>query len=168
MLIKRRLLRALALSAAVMLSACGFHLRGSGTEAVLPFTTIYLGSADTPLLTELKRNIANGGGTLIATEAKTAQAIVDILSEAREKTVLSLNSQGRVREYTLTYRVVFRVRGSQELELLAPTEVALRRTLSFNETQVLAKEMEEATLYREMQTDMVQQILRRIAAIKPV
>ncbi|MFN0162016.1 MAG: LPS assembly lipoprotein LptE, partial [Burkholderiales bacterium] len=38
----------------------------------------------------------------------------------------------------------------------------------FNDTQVLAKESEEALLYRDMQTDMVQQVLRRLAATAPL
>jgi LPS-assembly lipoprotein len=52
-------------------------------------------------------------------------------------------------------------------QLLAPTEITLRRNLAFNEQQVLAKESEEALLYRDMQSDLVQQILRRLAAMKP-
>jgi LPS-assembly lipoprotein len=161
-------MRWLVLLAVFLLSACGFHLRGSGSTAVLPFATVYLGMGDSPLGLELRRSITNNGGTAVVADPKAAQATVDVTSELREKTILSLNSQGRVREYALSYRVIFRVKDNKENELLAPTEVVLRRILSFNESQVLAKELEEATLYRDMQSDMVQQILRRVAAIKPV
>ena len=54
----------------------------------------------------------------------------------------------------------------QGVELIAPTEVVLQRDISFNETAVLAKETEEILLYRDMQSDLVQQLLRRVAAIK--
>ena len=91
-----------------------------------------------------------------------------MLSESRGKSILSLNSQGRVREYLLTYTLRFRVRDARGVEMLAPTEISLKRSISFDETQVLAKESEEVLLYRDMQTDLVQQILRRLAAIKPV
>ena len=109
-----------------------------------------------------------GGDTKVVTEADQAQARFDVLSESRGKAILSLNSQGRVREYLLTYTLVFRVRDKSGAELLGPTEINLKRSITFNETEVLAKETEEALLYRDMQTDLVQQILRRLAAIKPV
>ena len=96
-----------------------------------------------------------------------AEAQFDVLAEVRTKTILSLNSQGRVREYLLTYTLTFKVRNTKGAELLGPTEISLKRPLQFNETQVLAKESEEVLLYRDMQTDLVQQVLRRLAAIKP-
>jgi LPS-assembly lipoprotein len=159
-------MRFLVLLAAVLLSACGFHLRGSGATAALPFKLLYVTPGDSPLGVELKRYIVSSGSA-ITTDPNAAQVIIDVLSDVREKTILSLNSLGRVREYTLSYRVSFRVRDSKQNELLAPSEITLRRTLSFNEAQALAKEAEEATLYRDLQSDMVQQLLRRIAAIKP-
>ena len=60
----------------------------------------------------------------------------------------------------------FRVKDSKEKELLAPTELVLKRDISFNESQVIAKEKEEEMLYRDMQSDVVQQILRRMSALK--
>lgn len=165
---KRRIACAVVVAAAVLLSACGFQLRGSGNQANLPFATIYLNFPDTSSLgNELKRNLRAVDGTQVVTDAKAAQAIVDLLSESREKVILSLNTQGRVREYTLLYKVRFRVRNSKDKELLPPTEIVLKRDISFNEAQVIAKEKEEELLYRDMQTDLVQQILRRLAALKP-
>ncbi len=169
MLIKRRALHVLLIATAVLLSACGFQLRGSNNQASLPFKTIYLGFPESSLLgAELKRNIRASGKTSVAAEAKTAQVVLEVLSETREKAVLSLNSQGRVREYTLYYKLRFQVKDSKENELLVPTEIVLKRDISFNEAQVLAKEKEEELLYRDMQSDLVQQILRRLTAIKPV
>lgn len=165
---RRALLRggaALALAAA--LAACGFHLRGSDGQYNLPFHSVYLGFADTsPLGTELKRNL-RALDAVIVTDAKAAEAQFDVLAEVRGKSILSLNSQGRVREYLLTYTLSFKVRDAKGGELLGPTEISLKRPLQFNETQVLAKESEEVLLYRDMQTDLVQQVLRRLAAIKP-
>lgn len=166
--LRRALPRAAVLLAlAAALSACGFHLRGSNGQFSMPFRSIYLAFPDTsPLGTELKRNL-RGVDTEVAAAPGNAQARFDVLVEARGKSILSLNSQGRVREYLLTYRLVFRVRDANGAELLGPTEINLKRPITFNETEVLAKESEEALLYRDMQTDLVQQILRRLAAIKP-
>jgi LPS-assembly lipoprotein len=152
---------------AVALAACGFQLRGSNGQYQMPFHSIYLGFADTsPLGIELRRNLRGGDAVVVLTEPAGAEAKLDVLSETRGKTILSLNSQGRVREYLLTYTLVFRVRDARDAELLGATEISLKRSIAFNESQVLAKESEEALLYRDMQSDLVQQILRRLAAIK--
>ena len=160
---------AVTLLALLMLSACGFRLRGSGPQPVLPFKTLFLSIAEaSPLNVPLRRNLDAMSNIEIVTDRKQADAALEVLSEGKDKQVLSLNSQGRVREYTLVYRLNFRVVDKEGRQLLAPTELAIRRIQSFNEKQVLAKEAEEATLFREMQSDLVQQVLRRVGAIKPV
>jgi LPS-assembly lipoprotein len=71
-----------------------------------------------------------------------------------------------VREFQLRIRLKFRVRGAQGQELVVPTELVQQRDISFNESAVLAKEAEEVLLYRDMQSDIVQQLLRRLAAVR--
>lgn len=156
----------LTLVSALLLTACGFQLRGSGASAMLPFNTMYIDPNGVGL--ELKRRLARSDATTLVDDRKAAEAIVEILSETRERQVLSLNSQGRVREYTLNYGVNFRIRDNAGRDLRPASQVLVQRTLSFNESQVLAKEGEEATLYRDMQSDMVGQLLRRIAATRPL
>jgi LPS-assembly lipoprotein len=146
------------------LSGCGFALRG---PVNFPFASIYVGFPDnSPLGGELKRNIRANGKTLISSDGSAAEVVLEVLGETREKTILSLNSQGRVREYNLTYNLRFRVKDKAGKEVLEPTTISLKRNISFNETQVLAKEAEEVLLYRDMQSDLVQQIMRRLAVVK--
>ena len=160
---------AVALLAMLVLSACGFRLRGTGPQPELPFKTLFVSVAETsPIGVQLRRNLDVMSNIQIVTDRKLADAALEVLNEGKDKQVLSLNSQGRVREYTLLYRVNFRVVDKEGRQLLAPTELVIRRIQSFNENQMLAKEAEEATLFREMQSDLVQQVLRRVSAIKPV
>lgn len=160
----------LAAALAGSLSACGFHLRGDSGHYTLPFPTMYVGLPESsPLAIDLKRNIRANGSTTVVNSAKDADGVIEVLSnpEANKiKTILSLNSNGRVRQYLLQYTIVFRVLDRQGGELLGPTTISLNRPIDFNETQLLAKEQEEALLYRDMQTDLVQQMMRRMAAIK--
>jgi LPS-assembly lipoprotein len=93
---------------------------------------------------------------------------VDILQELREKTVVAVNATGQVREFQLRIRVKFRMRTPQGRELISDSEVTQQRDISFNESAVLAKEAEEGLLYRDMQSDIVQQLLRRLAAVKSI
>ncbi|WP_211444936.1 LPS assembly lipoprotein LptE [Collimonas humicola] len=147
-----------------MLCACGFHLRGS---ANLPFSSLYMTFAPTsPLGIELKRNIVASGNTKVLSKPEGAEATLGVLSETREKVILTTNSSGRPSEYMLYYRLTFHVTDAQNKELLAPTLITLKRDISYNSSQELSKDAEEVLLYRDMQSDMVQQILRRLAAIK--
>jgi len=156
-------MRVLAMVASALLTAaCGFQLRG---QATLPFETLYVGlPAISPLGTELKRNIIAGTRTKLVDDPAKAQAILDLVGETRDKSILSFDTTGRVRELQLRYRVSFRVRDGHGRDYLPQGEIRLTREVSYNDTQVLSKESEEQLLYRDMQTDMVQQILRRLAA----
>ena len=162
----------LALGLTVLLSACGFHLRGSNGSFMLPFATMYIGLPDSsPLAIGLKRYIRAIGGTEVVNTRDGADAVLEVLSDPemnRTKTILSLNTSGRVQEYQLGYSINFRVLDKAGNQLLAPTTISLVRPITFDDRQVLAKETEEAALYRDMRNDLVQQIMRRLAAIKPV
>lgn len=162
----------LALGLTVLLSACGFHLRGSNGSFMLPFATMYIGLPDSsPLAIDLKRYIRAIGSTEVVDTKNGADAVLEVLSDPernRTKTILTLNSSGRVSEYQLGYAITFRVLDKAGNQLLAPTSISLNRPITFNDAQVLAKESEEAALYRDMRNDLVQQIMRRLAAIKPV
>ncbi|UQV46622.1 hypothetical protein KIV45_06750 [Janthinobacterium lividum] len=162
----------LALGLTVLLSACGFHLRGSNGSFMLPFATMYIGLPDTsPLAIGLKRYIRAIGSTEVVDTKDGADAVLEVLNDPernRTKTILSLNKNGRVQEYQLGYSINFRVVDKAGNQLLAPTTISLVRPITFDESQVLAKETEEAALYRDMRNDLVQQIMRRLAAIKPV
>lgn len=134
----------------------------------LPFESIYLGMAETSELgAALKRSIRANGGTRVVDQPEQAQARLDVVSESREKSILSLNAAGRVREFQLIYRFVFRVHDGKGREFIPQSEIMLTRDFTFNDSAILAKEQEEALLYRDMQNDLVQQIMRRLAAAKP-
>ena len=143
-------------------AACGFQLRG---QATLPFETLYVAIPDmSPLGTELKRNIIAGTHTKLVRNPAEAQATLSVTAEERDKTILSLNTSGQVIEFQLRYRLSFRVHDAKGRDYLPRSEIRITRDISFNDAQVLAKESEELLLLRDMQGDMVQQILRRLAA----
>jgi LPS-assembly lipoprotein len=156
--------RTACLLAALALAGCGFHLRG---EQKLPFDTIYVNTPpNSPLGATLSRQIRSGTNARTVQLASEATAVLDILGEARDKEILTLNSQGRAVEYKLIYRLRFRLHDGKGREFISATEMRAQRDISINDSQVLAKQSEEELLYRDMQTDMVQQLLRRIAAVR--
>jgi LPS-assembly lipoprotein len=150
---------------AVALAGCGFQLRRPPDFA---FTSIAVPSA-APVAVELRRNLVAAPNVKVlgpSDKPEGAQVILDVLSSAQEKVVVGINAAGQVREFQLRNRTRFRVRTPQGRELIPETELLQTRDVSFNETAVLAKEAEEGLLYRDMQTDIVQQLVRRLAAIK--
>ena len=155
-------MRILLLVVAALLPGCGFQLRGT---ASLPFETLYMPPATTPgIALDLKRNIQAGTRTTVVDDPKQAEAVLEFSQEQREKHILSLAATGRVREFQLRYRVSYRVHDGKGGEFLPSSTLQLTRDVTFNDVDVLAKESEELLLYRDMQFDMVQQIMRRLAA----
>jgi LPS-assembly lipoprotein len=146
------------------LSACGFQLRGT---ASLPFETLYIPKADAGIALDLKRYIQSGSRTVVVNDPKSAEALLELSGETRFRNILSLSGAGRVRELQLVYRVNLRVHDGKGGEFLPATPFSITRDLTYNDSDVLAKEVEEANIYREIQTDLVQQILRRLSAAQP-
>ena len=149
--------------ALLLLAACGFQLRGT---ASLPFETIHVPNATSGIALDLKRNLRSGTRTRVLDDAKGAEAQLQFTEESRRKEILSLSAAGRVSEYRLVYRVAFRVSDGKGVDFLPPSTVTLTRDMTYDDSQVLAKEGEEQLLFRDMQIDMVQQIMRRIAAAR--
>jgi LPS-assembly lipoprotein len=154
--------RILAFLALLALASCGFQLRGT---AALPFDTLYMPPAGAPgVLLDLRRNIQGGTRTTVVDDPKQAEAVLEFRQELREKHILSLAATGRVREFQLRYTVAFRVHDGKGGEFLPLSAVMLTRDVTFNDSEILAKDSEEQLLFRDMQFDMVQQIMRRLAA----
>jgi LPS-assembly lipoprotein len=149
---------------AVTLAGCGFKLRGAQNYG---FQTLAITGTGSALVDELRRSLGKSVQLLApGAPLKSAQLILDIVQEARERVVVGISSTGQVRELQLRLRLVFKVRTPQGEELVPETELRQKRDISFNETAALAKEAEEALLYRDMQTELVQQLLRRLAAVR--
>jgi len=157
--------RLLVLLTAVMLTACGFHLRG---QAGMPFDTLYLNAANpgTPFIAELRRNLEANKVRLVGSADK-ADVVLNIVFEIPEKQILTLGGSGRVNEFQLRYRVSMHAYDLKQREWIPAEEMILRRDYIYDDTQILAKEAEEALLYQSMRSDMVQQIVRRLSRAKP-
>ena len=156
-------------SLALLLAGCGFELRKPPSFA---FQSIYLAVPPISQLgLELQRALAAAGGVSLVTDQRQverADLVFELLQELREKVVLGRTSTGAVREYQLRIRLRFKVRNRQGIERIPDTELVQQRDISYSESFALAKEAEEDLLYRNMQTDLVRQILRRLAALRDI
>lgn len=158
----RNLLAGIILS--LLVAACGFQLRG---VVSLPFESLYVDGAGNPALAaEIGRAIRAGSQTRLVDRPADAQAVLQVQGASREKRILSLSGAGRVREYQLIYRVNFRLFDKESRDLMPRQPIELRRDMAYDDTQVMAKEQEEVLLYRDMQNDAIQQLMRRLAAAR--
>ena len=149
-----------AIIGCVLLASCGFQLRG---QATLPFESMYVQTGGpSSFASQLTRAVRAGSKTRVIDNQQDAQVTLQIIAEARERAILSLSGSGRVREITLRYRVSYRLYDQKNREYIPPSEILLRRDLSYSDTDVIAKEQEEGLLYRDMQNDAVQQMVRRL------
>ncbi|WP_137919765.1 LPS assembly lipoprotein LptE [Hydrogenophaga sp. 2FB] len=166
---RRRALQHLAAGAAAVLgvSGCGFALRKAPTFA---FQTVRIaGSENTPIARELRTALVTNGLTVLTTATPAsapAQVVLTVTVDQRERIAVGQTAAGQVRELQLRTRFTFRLRTANEKELIEDTELLLERDMTFSETAVLSKAAEEELLYRDMASDVVQQVVRRMAAVK--
>ena len=161
--------RTLLLAAAPLaLAGCGFALRKAPTfgfhsiDLALP-----IGSG---LGLELRRQLEGTGQIEVITDAarkSKADVVLESAGEQRERTVVSVNSRGEVREFQLRIRLRFRLRTPDGRELLPSSEILRQIDQSYSETAALSKEQEALMLYQNMQSDIVQQLMRRLATVRP-
>jgi LPS-assembly lipoprotein len=161
---RRLLLAGLALPAAAALGGCGFRLRG---PQPMDFATLHVNvSAQTELGAQLRRLVAVSGSTVVVEEEAAAEARLQILGNARSREILSLTGAGKVREYQLHQNLQFQLLDKAGKPLIPPTTLSARREYTFDEDAVLGKQQEEELLYRDMQQDLVQQMMRRLAVFR--
>jgi len=159
--------RFLLINVIFVVAGCGFQLRQSPNYA---FSTLFVNLPENDAMgASLRRNIAASGQVTVVTDVRDvekAQVIYEPLLNLREKVILGRTSTGAIREYQLRLRYRFRLRTQGGKELIPDAEIFLTRDINFNETGALSKESEEALLYGDMENDLIQQILRRLAAVK--
>ncbi len=102
----------------------------------------------TPFAVELRRAIERSGGELTNTSAE-ADTVVRIQRDRSGRRVLSVSARNTPQEYEIFYSVEYSVdRGGKEVLETQPLEMI--RNLSFDETQLLAKDREEAIMREAM------------------
>lgn len=155
----------LAALPAACLAGCGFELRRVNA---LPFASLYVEAAPDSAVAQRVRTLLKGSQATRLTEtAGEAEAILRLGTEARSKTILSLSGAGRVTEYRLGLRLGYSVAGRDGRALAAPENIELVRDMTYDDSQLLAKGAEEQLLYRDMEDNAAQRIVRRLQAIGP-
>jgi LPS-assembly lipoprotein len=160
----RQLLCACAALALLALPGCGFQLRGAYS---LPYESIHIAAGNTVIGTGLIRQIRASGKTRLAESPKDAEASFIPAGEYRDSIIVSLSGSGRVREKRLRYHYAYRIVDADGRDLVPRSYVELFRDVSYADSDTLAKTQEEELLWRDMENDLVQQLMRRLVTVKP-
>ena len=115
-------------------------------------------------LAELRTRLADS--VRVVDTPGQADVVLQALLDKRERSVVASTAAGQVRELQLRTRLRFRLATAKGVQLLDDTELLLERDISYTESAALAKEAEEALQFRDMQRDIVQQAMRRLAAVR--
>ena len=156
--------RLAALASLGALAGCGFRLRGSYS---FNFRSLHLAS-NGPVAQDLRLTLEGAGVQVLGERdpREKADVILDMAGEQRQRILVGRSTAGQVRELQLRITLRFRLFTPDGVDLIPETELQQQRDVSYNESQALAKENEEALLYNDMQADLVQQLMRRLAVVK--
>ncbi len=143
----------------LLLSACGYHLRGSFN---LPegLKTIYIQGASSPLRNALKQVLRSADATLVD-NAKDAGLVIKVEKETMQRHALSLSDTGRANEYELSYRLDFLLLDSQGNVLSKTQPVEITRDYFNDQEELLGKDNEEQVIRKEMYRQAITAMLNR-------
>lgn len=154
----------LSLAFVLLLSGCGFHLRGAVMLPQSMSNTVIVGADGSGLYYEVENALRNAGGKVAqSVDATTSVLVID--SQQINRRVLSVDSQGRDAEYELVLKLVFSLRDPAGKVIADKDKVTVSRDFSFDPDNVLAKSEEEASLSSEMLRQAVEQMMRRLSAL---
>ena len=164
MISRRTLLGAAALSL-TPLAGCGFRMRGAFDT---PVRTMYLQMGENSRIgVMIARQLKAGSSVELVRSPNEADAVLELISDSRSSDVLSINDAGRAREYELTLSLTFRVSSPEGYDFMEATRLTATRDMTYSETEFLSREKEEDFLYRDMEKDLIGQLIRLIEAIRP-
>lgn len=155
---------AVTLLSVLALTACGFQLQGrQPLPSSLTQVAVEASDMQTDFVQALRKSLVSSGATLLP-QGGAARAVVEITTDEFDERVLSVSGRNVPREYELSYRIRYTVRIGDEVRV-DDEELRLTRDVSFDETQILAKEREQETLREALARDLAAQVVRRLAAL---
>jgi LPS-assembly lipoprotein len=145
------------------LSACGWRLRG---KIDLPYKNILISGNLTQELRDDLDMMFRVNDIQIVQKVQNSELVLEIISEQNARQVLSYNGAGQITAYRIISRVVFRAFDPNGIELIPESDIYLTRDIDFNQSNIQAFDQQVADFVKTMRTDIVSQLMRRLASIK--
>ena len=157
-------MKAVVVSAVLLLAGCGFHLQGrQPLPEAFSYTFVDTQDEQTDFVQDLRKALIASGVKVIRTQGSSG-ATVSVHEDELSERILSVSARNIPTEYELTYRVRFSVVSAGKT-LIDKEEISATRDISFDEAQLLAKERETEILREALARDLVALVMRRIASL---
>jgi LPS-assembly lipoprotein len=146
----------------LMLSACGFQLRG---QQDYPFKRLFVSGGSPAAAARLTRIVQGGSDTVIVNSPANADALLQI-TQARGSSTLTLNTLGVVQEYQLNLSMTYTLTGKDGTVLIPTSVIALNRAMTYSDQFSQAKAAEADILFADMENDAIDQLIRRLSVVR--
>ena len=146
----------------LMLSACGFQLRGQQDYA---FKRLYVSGGSAAATARLTRMVQGGSDTVVVTSPANADAVLQ-LAQTRGISTLTLNTLGVVQEYALNLNMTYTLTGKDGTVLIPSSMIALNRAMTYSDQFSQAKSAESDILFADMENDAIDQLIRRLSVVR--
>lgn len=144
---------------ALLLTACGYHLRGA-YQLPNELKAVYLQGESQELHEQFNRTIQSSSGQLLSSPEK-AGVVIRFFNERMNRRVLSLSARGRANEFELDYRLEYELVNAGNVVLMPRQPVEIKREYFNDQQDIIAKDNEEKVIRNEMYQQAVRTILNR-------
>ncbi|WP_085608758.1 MULTISPECIES: LPS assembly lipoprotein LptE [unclassified Pseudomonas] len=159
-MIKRNLL---VMGLAVLLSACGFQLRGTGTnELSIKELDLSARNAYGETVTQL-RQVLEASGVKVVSGAPYKLYLAD---EQETQRILSYAGAGRTGEYQVSTVLTYDIRGEKDL-LLKSDKLEVQKVFIHDGNNLVGSDQEANDARRETRRELVQRMMLRLQQLTP-
>lgn len=150
---------------ALMLNACGFKLASKADLAPMFDKTSISHQAGADVMANVVVSQFKANEIEIV-EPEAATAHLTILYETKNKEILSVDENGKVREYELILQIGIQLEDETGRTVIKNQNIRLSRDFLFEIDDVLGKSSEREQIYQEMREDIARLIVYRLQAIQ--
>lgn len=148
----------------MVFSSCGYKMAGSGEfSSSLENTSVQAAVSSRELVRYIEKHLKSNEINIVG--INEASAIINILNEQTDRVVLSLDNDGKVREFELILKVTYDVKRADDTYMLNEQEISLNRDFVFNKTNLLGSDEEQQEVFSEMRNDAAKVIVFRLQKI---
>jgi len=152
----------------LLLQACGFQLRGTGTTAAkLPAYISPLHIEGLALNDDMRRVLIlliQNDSVQVTEEKGEAASVLRIRNQRRDSRVLAIDAGGKAVESELFEGLQFDLVDSKGVTLVSQQNLSATRSFINAEVLILGKQEEEKSLRTSMRRDMARQMVVRLSS----
>lgn len=159
-MIKRNLL---VLGLATLLSACGFHLRGTGTnEMAVKEIDLKARDAYGQTVKDLRAALERSGVAVVSGAPYT----LNLIQESEDSRSATYTGSSRTAEYELSLRVDYTITGDQQRVLL-DDHMDVQKVYVHDSNNLTGSDQESSRVRTEMRRELIQRMMLRLSRLTP-